>query len=728
MPGRDCPLLTLVFLFLSPGDFVDRGQHSIECVLTLFAWKILMPHDVMLNRGNHEARDINGRDGFERECLTKYANDVGIFDAFSKCFAYLPLGHIFDSQVLVIHGGLFPDCPSLQEIQELDRVHEVPPSGSTMEYLMWSDPKQGKGREESPRGAGLLFGADVTKEFLKKNNLQLIVRSHECMTHGHKSHHNDTVITVFSASNYCGTVGNDGALVVFERDGETSMTLPLKPKTSSRPSSPAMGAAAAAHAGGAASTSTGVAPLRSSRLAAKELAVAAPAASSSGTAQGQQAQPPAHSLNRRIFQFYAAKKEKQSAYRVVGGSNLESDIITKLLHIISDHRLHLVDYWTKHSQPHTTGIRTVTRAAWAAGLKSVLGLSIPFLEFQDLLGLPKLGVDGRPKGSIDFMAFLARFRPVNLVVLRAQRRARDRAASQSQMSLDPTQETQEPPMDEDMTGDVPTAAADGGDDPALASLQTILELLHKNRFELESLFRYVSRTPRARSALLVALFCARPVVFLCSLFFPPAPLSHTACPRSFSVLRLRAPPPLSWTTTATSRSRTTSSARASRPWRAASRRSSPGRRSTRCSSTSTRTTTAASRTPSSSTRSSCRTPSSSRTSSDRRASETDDSGGRTSSGWRSRRRVPTSRWRSRVGASRRSTATRPSTTPPTTTAPARRWPRGRDAGRSNAGRRSNARSSVPTSFFKQVLRLYLSNIQAERHNRAGSRSLSAGRA
>ena len=81
-------------------------------------------------------------------------------------------------------AGLFPDCPSLADLQSLDRFHEVPPSGSTMEYLLWSDPKQGKGREESPRGAGLLFGADVTKEFLKKNNLQLIVRSHECMTHG----------------------------------------------------------------------------------------------------------------------------------------------------------------------------------------------------------------------------------------------------------------------------------------------------------------------------------------------------------------------------------------------------------------------------------------------------------------------------------------------------------------------------------------------------------------
>ena len=297
---------------------------------------------------------------------------------------------------------------------------------------------------------------------------------------GYKMHHHDTVITVFSASNYCGTVGNDGALCVFERDGET--TLVQRPK--SRSSSPAMGASTNL-AAAPASPRTG--PMRSPRLAAKELAVPAPASSSSPGGDKKL-------LNRRIFQFYAAAKEKQSAYRVMGGSNLESDIISKLLHVISDHRLHLVDFWQKHSQPHSTGIRTVTRAVWASGLKSVLGLTIPFLEFQDLLGLPKLGVDGKVKGCVDFMAFLSRFRPVNLVVLRAQRRARDLAATQSQQSLDPTQETQEPMDESDGFGDASSSAAaleDGADDPALASLQRILDLLHKNRFELESLFRYL---------------------------------------------------------------------------------------------------------------------------------------------------------------------------------------------------------------------------------------------
>lgn len=87
--------------FCFNGDFVDRGQHSVECILTLLAWKVLLPNDVFLNRGNHEARDINGRDGFEKECLQKYPGKTGtkIFDAFSACFAALPIVHIIEQQV-----------------------------------------------------------------------------------------------------------------------------------------------------------------------------------------------------------------------------------------------------------------------------------------------------------------------------------------------------------------------------------------------------------------------------------------------------------------------------------------------------------------------------------------------------------------------------------------------------------------------------------------------------
>jgi len=39
----------------------------------------------------------------------------------------------------------------------------------------------------------------------------------------------------------------------------------------------------------------------------------------------------------------------------------------------------------------------------AQGLRAVLKLDIPFLEFQSYLGLPKLGVKGQEEGAVDYM-------------------------------------------------------------------------------------------------------------------------------------------------------------------------------------------------------------------------------------------------------------------------------------------------------------------------------------
>ena len=49
------------------GDFVDRGSFSVEVILTLFAWKVLLPEHMHLARGNHESKGMNKIYGFEGE-------------------------------------------------------------------------------------------------------------------------------------------------------------------------------------------------------------------------------------------------------------------------------------------------------------------------------------------------------------------------------------------------------------------------------------------------------------------------------------------------------------------------------------------------------------------------------------------------------------------------------------------------------------------------------------
>jgi diadenosine tetraphosphatase ApaH/serine/threonine PP2A family protein phosphatase len=54
---------------------------------------------------------------------------------------------------------------------------EVPHEGAMCD-LMWSDPDEIEGWSVSPRGAGFLFGGDVTQKFNHTNNIELIARAH----------------------------------------------------------------------------------------------------------------------------------------------------------------------------------------------------------------------------------------------------------------------------------------------------------------------------------------------------------------------------------------------------------------------------------------------------------------------------------------------------------------------------------------------------------------------
>uniref|UniRef100_A0A915MMD2 protein-serine/threonine phosphatase n=1 Tax=Meloidogyne javanica TaxID=6303 RepID=A0A915MMD2_MELJA len=91
--------------------------------------------------------------------------------------------------------------------------------------LLWSDPEDSVGFGVSPRGAGYLFGSDVVKNFCETNNIDMIARAHQLVMEGYKWHFNETVLTVWSAPNYCYRCGNVAAILELDEQLNKDFTI-----------------------------------------------------------------------------------------------------------------------------------------------------------------------------------------------------------------------------------------------------------------------------------------------------------------------------------------------------------------------------------------------------------------------------------------------------------------------------------------------------------------------
>lgn len=214
------------YLFL--GDYVDRGKQSLETICLLMAYKIKYPDNFFLLRGNHECASINRIYGFYDECKRRY--DIHIWKVFTECFNYLPIAAIIDSKILCMHGGISPDLKNLNQIKNIVRPTDIPDSGLLCD-LLWSDPEPAiSGWGYNDRGVSVTFGADIVEDFLENQNLDLICRAHQVVEDGYEFFASRSLVTIFSAPNYCGEFDNSGAIMNVSKDLVCSFQI-LKPST-----------------------------------------------------------------------------------------------------------------------------------------------------------------------------------------------------------------------------------------------------------------------------------------------------------------------------------------------------------------------------------------------------------------------------------------------------------------------------------------------------------------
>lgn len=180
------------YLFL--GDFVDRGNFSLEVMCLLLSLKLKYPRQIHLIRGNHEDIAINCTYGFKEECRRRLDEDPDYHEScyrkFNSLFEYLPLGALIEEKILCVHGGIGGTIKTIQDIAEIKRplkVSAIPSTPTELKVtdLLWSDPTENDSvlgvvpndmRDPERSGHIVKFGPDRVLEFINTNHISLIIR------------------------------------------------------------------------------------------------------------------------------------------------------------------------------------------------------------------------------------------------------------------------------------------------------------------------------------------------------------------------------------------------------------------------------------------------------------------------------------------------------------------------------------------------------------------------
>eukprot|EP00826_Nyctotherus_ovalis_P053961 TRINITY_DN7045_c0_g1_i14.p1 TRINITY_DN7045_c0_g1~~TRINITY_DN7045_c0_g1_i14.p1 ORF type:complete len:544 (+),score=157.61 TRINITY_DN7045_c0_g1_i14:939-2570(+) len=224
------------YLFL--GDYVDRGANSLETICLLMALKVKFPTQIHLLRGNHEDISTNQAFGFAEECEERLDDDLrdeySVFQTINRFFEWLPLAAVIEDRILCLHGGIGGTLNNIAELEAIQRPKEVMHDVKTKEDqllidVLWSDPTENDqnlgifknlARDPSETGFIVKYGPDRVEQFLQNNDLMLIVRGHECVMDGIERFAKGQLITLFSATDYCGKHKNAGGALFVQKDYE----------------------------------------------------------------------------------------------------------------------------------------------------------------------------------------------------------------------------------------------------------------------------------------------------------------------------------------------------------------------------------------------------------------------------------------------------------------------------------------------------------------------------
>jgi len=180
------------------GDYGDRGEYSAEVYYLLLTLKENFPGRVFLLRGNHEFP--KGLEVYPHDLpfwLAKKYKSEEVYERIKEFWSYLYTSALVEGKYLFVHGGIPVNLDSIEELKNASKFH---PEKSFLEEILWNDPDEIENFFPSPRGAGKIFGKNITERVLRIVKAKTLIRSHEPV--GIKVNHSGLVLTISSTKVY----------------------------------------------------------------------------------------------------------------------------------------------------------------------------------------------------------------------------------------------------------------------------------------------------------------------------------------------------------------------------------------------------------------------------------------------------------------------------------------------------------------------------------------------
>lgn len=158
------PGYTLVFL----GDYVDRGDDSLENIEFLLQKKADAPDQIFLLAGNHEGYcsvPFSPADFWESLSPKEY-------EYFSEICKLFPFAAVTRNGLFAVHGAT-PDLASLEEIDLVQLCSEH------WTQLTWGDFIEQPGEFLGDQRGRPVYGEDYFTRTMKQLGLNVLIRSHQ---------------------------------------------------------------------------------------------------------------------------------------------------------------------------------------------------------------------------------------------------------------------------------------------------------------------------------------------------------------------------------------------------------------------------------------------------------------------------------------------------------------------------------------------------------------------